>query len=165
MKVVDTVLKVKRKPATSPAEPTLTNIGTTTTYPLLLYCGRTLALNDNGIMSQMNQLGGINSKRRHILRFIDLINKIDEISDDQVIYIMNNDPITEISEVITYSIKDVVDNKIDMHEMKYLLEVSLEKEVIEVWINWRNGKRPSNQEKIQAILYYVDHDAYIPDRN
>jgi len=45
--------------------------------------------------------------------------------------------------------------------MKYLLEVELAKEVIQVWRDWRNGKEPSPLEKYQAVLYYEENDAYL----
>lgn len=46
--------------------------------------------------------------------------------------------------------------------MKYLLEVHLARDVLEVWQEWRDGRRPTTQEKCEAIIYYAENDAYLP---
>jgi hypothetical protein len=45
---------------------------------------------------------------------------------------------------------------------KYLLEVFLVKDVIEVWSKWRGGKRPSRAERSAAVAHFASHDAYLP---
>ena len=46
--------------------------------------------------------------------------------------------------------------------MSYLLEVSLAKEVVQVWSEWRDGRRPTAIDKCEAVIYYAEHDAYLP---
>jgi hypothetical protein len=46
--------------------------------------------------------------------------------------------------------------------MLYLLEVSLAREVLEVWTAWRDGRRPTISEACEAIIYYASNDAYLP---
>lgn len=46
--------------------------------------------------------------------------------------------------------------------MRYLLEVWLAREVIAVWSNWRDGREPTSEEKLAAIVYYAENDAYLP---
>jgi len=47
-------------------------------------------------------------------------------------------------------------------DYRYLLEVDLAKEVIEVWSAWRGGTLPSPAEAAQAVIHYAEHDAYQP---
>ena len=44
----------------------------------------------------------------------------------------------------------------------YLLEVYLAKEAVEVWSKWRDGRQPLLAEKCEAIIWYAEHDAYLP---
>jgi hypothetical protein len=46
---------------------------------------------------------------------------------------------------------------------RYLLEVLIAREVLEVWSAWRNGRIPSVEEAREAVIYYADNDAYQPD--
>jgi hypothetical protein len=41
--------------------------------------------------------------------------------------------------------------------LRYLLEVALAREAIEVWRAWRPG-RPSLEDKLAAVTYYAEHD-------
>jgi hypothetical protein len=43
-----------------------------------------------------------------------------------------------------------------------VLEVFIAKEVVEVWSQWRGGRRPTPAEALGAILYYAKHDAFQP---
>jgi hypothetical protein len=45
---------------------------------------------------------------------------------------------------------------------RYLIEVHVAKDVIEVWTAWHNGQAPSPEEAARAILYYAEHDTYKP---
>jgi hypothetical protein len=45
---------------------------------------------------------------------------------------------------------------------RYLLEISLAKEVLEVWSSWRNGRSPEPSEACAAVIHYAIHDAYLP---
>lgn len=45
---------------------------------------------------------------------------------------------------------------------RYLLEVPIAQEVLEVWSAWRGGRQPTLPEKIEAIEYYARMDAYLP---
>ena len=46
--------------------------------------------------------------------------------------------------------------------LSYVLMVYLAKEASEVWSEWRGGKSPTKQEKLDAVLYYSRHDAFLP---
>ena len=43
-----------------------------------------------------------------------------------------------------------------------VLMVQLAKEAIEVWSAWRGGKKPSHQDKFAAVMFYSQHDAFMP---
>lgn len=45
---------------------------------------------------------------------------------------------------------------------KYLLEVFLAKDAIDVWSQWRSGRRPSRAERSAAVAHYASHDTYLP---
>lgn len=44
----------------------------------------------------------------------------------------------------------------------YFLEVDIAREVIEVWSAWRDGRVPTVEERVAAVTFYADHDAYLP---
>ena len=44
----------------------------------------------------------------------------------------------------------------------YLLEVALALEVVETWRSWRGGRPPTPEEAAEAVIYYAEHDAYLP---
>ena|SRR5688572_29986912 len=43
-----------------------------------------------------------------------------------------------------------------------VLMVQLAKEAIEVWAAWRGGKKPSRRDKFDAVMFYSQHDAFVP---
>jgi hypothetical protein len=45
---------------------------------------------------------------------------------------------------------------------RYLLEVDLAIEAVEVWSEWRAGAIPTPEEATNAVIYYGEHDAYQP---
>jgi hypothetical protein len=45
---------------------------------------------------------------------------------------------------------------------RYLLEVPVAQEVLEVWSSWRGGRNPNLLEKLEAIDYYARMDSYLP---
>ena len=47
-------------------------------------------------------------------------------------------------------------------EYTYLLEVSIAREVLDVWSNWRGGQVPTADEAVEAIIHYAVNDAYQP---
>ena len=46
---------------------------------------------------------------------------------------------------------------------RYLLEVLIAREVLEVWTSWRDNREPSLEEACEAIIYYAENDAYQPE--
>jgi hypothetical protein len=46
--------------------------------------------------------------------------------------------------------------------LDYLLEVDLAQQTAVVWSDWRNGARPTELERCEAVIHYAAHDAYLP---
>ncbi len=45
---------------------------------------------------------------------------------------------------------------------RYLLEVDLAVEVLEVWTAWRHGATPTAEDRCRAVLHYAENDTYLP---
>jgi len=99
------------------------------------------------------------------MKLLDLIDSIDKFDIDSIIFVpINSRPEVDTEAMVSKIIILDEPPSIQTPEgMKYLLEVELVKEVIQVWKDWRNGKEPSPMEKFQAVLYYVENDAYLAD--
>ena len=46
--------------------------------------------------------------------------------------------------------------------MRNLLTVENAVEVIDAWSKWRGGREPTRAERCAAVVYYAEHDAYMP---
>jgi len=46
--------------------------------------------------------------------------------------------------------------------LHYLLEVDIAREAIEVWQAWRPGQTPTLEDKLAAVIYYAENDAWLP---
>ncbi len=46
--------------------------------------------------------------------------------------------------------------------LSYVLMVQQAKECVEVWSEWRDGQRPTPQDKFAAVMYYSRNDAWLP---
>ncbi|HEV3382147.1 MAG TPA: hypothetical protein VG142_14380 [Trebonia sp.] len=44
----------------------------------------------------------------------------------------------------------------------YLLEVDIALEVLDIWARWREGRQPTPQEAVRAVIHYAIYDAYEP---
>jgi hypothetical protein len=96
------------------------------------------------------------------MQLIELIGKLDELEDNLIIYIPRGRSVRQDIEAITGPLEEYGQFGIPPEGYEYFLEVFTAKEVLQVWGDWRNGKNPDKYEKYQAILYYVEHDAYLP---
>jgi hypothetical protein len=46
--------------------------------------------------------------------------------------------------------------------LTYLLEVDAAREAIAVWSAWRPGRPPTLDDKVAAVTYYAENDAWLP---
>ncbi|MEJ2600980.1 MAG: hypothetical protein P8Z00_21795 [Anaerolineales bacterium] len=99
------------------------------------------------------------------MKLIELLDNINQFDDDSVIFVpINSRPHEDTEAMVSRIILIDEPPGIQTPEgMKYLLEVELAKEVIQVWKDWRNGNEPSPFEKYQAVLYYAEKDAYFDE--
>ena len=99
------------------------------------------------------------------MKLIDLIDNIDEVGNNLVIYTQAGERLHPDIYAITGLTNEYVQNEKPPEGLDYFLEVELAKEAIQVWQTWRNGKSPNKFEKYQAVVYYAEHDAYLPADN
>jgi hypothetical protein len=81
----------------------------------------------------------------------DVIARLDEFEADETIFAESATP-TARAEVAHE----------DASGLPYLLEVDIAREAIEVWQAWRPGQTPSLEDKVAAIVYYAENDAWLP---
>ena len=86
-----------------------------------------------------------------------LVGHLDELDDDDVIYTDGASPAARATVVST----DAADSAKE-DGLRYFLEVSLAKDAVEVWSEWRDRAEPTLDDKLMAISYYATHDAYLP---
>lgn len=88
----------------------------------------------------------------------DLLTNLNDYDDSQVIFSPDGSfPKDGNVFLLTSEESEEADDK-----LKYVLELYLVSEILDVWSKWRNSKLPTAEEKIKAINYYVQNDAYIP---
>jgi hypothetical protein len=87
----------------------------------------------------------------------DVLGDLDKVDDDEATIFVNDGPVEELTESLV-----LVEGEEPPPGFKYLLEVYLAKDVIEVWSEWRGGKRPTRAERSTAVAHYASHDAYLP---
>jgi hypothetical protein len=83
----------------------------------------------------------------------DVIGRLDEFAEDETIYAESAAPEAEAL---------VADEREGPDPLPYLLEVALAREAIDVWKAWRPGQTPSLDEKVAAVIYYAQNDAWLP---
>jgi hypothetical protein len=106
------------------------------------------------------------------------VSQIEHLHDEQVIYAAKRGgKWTEISPCILYPkprYRTEV-NLLPLHlphsgdgsstdgDYEYMLEVSLAQEVVEAYRYFKDKEHLSDDEKLQAIIYYAENDAYLED--
>jgi hypothetical protein len=88
----------------------------------------------------------------------ELLDKLDGQDDDATIFVDRSAPLSAASTAVALN----SDTGSPPDGMSYLLEVYLAKEVLEVWAKWRDGRQPSLMEKSRSVIWYAEHDAYLP---
>ena len=86
-----------------------------------------------------------------------LLVSIEDLDPDATIYASKSRPLSFRSRAVA-----AVEGSTIPEGLTYLLEVSLARDVIAAWSLHRNGRRPSPDDLVAAVVYYADHDAYLP---
>jgi len=94
----------------------------------------------------------------------EIIKDVENFDDDSLIYAEKNttwemNSPASLIEVDRYA----EDDPEPPDNMTYFISVGTAKEVLEVWRRWREGKRPTEKERFEAIVFYAENDAYIRD--
>lgn len=91
----------------------------------------------------------------------EIINQVEVLSEDLVIFARRNGDWKLDAPAALILSADMKSIGVDLEDLVYFLEVSIAKEVLDVWQNWRDGRTPNENERIEALFYYVDNDAYL----
>jgi hypothetical protein len=89
----------------------------------------------------------------------EVVDRLDEFAQDETIYAESMRPAARA--VVAAEPDDGSVPPIAVG-LAYLLEVSAAREAIEVWRNWRAGREPTLNDKLAAVAYYMENDAWLP---
>jgi hypothetical protein len=96
---------------------------------------------------------------RKLATLRDVIARLDEFEDAETIFAESATPTARAVVVAEAADGSPPSGAVGL---RYLLEVALAREAIEVWRAWRPGRTPSLGDKLAAVTYYADHDAWLP---
>ncbi len=99
------------------------------------------------------------------MTLLEVINRLDELPEEAVIYAgrINGRWVAESPAWVEEEPEDDTSRQVyDGVEAEYLLEVFLAKEAVEAYQEHHGTLRPSPEEKLKAIIYYAEHDTYLP---
>jgi hypothetical protein len=105
------------------------------------------------------------------MTLLDVVRQLDELPDTDedeetpfVIYAARKDGhwTADSPAIVLAPTDDDVVQVVEGVEYRYLLEVFLAKEVVEAYQEHHGTLRPTADEKLKAIIYYAEHDAYLP---
>ena len=89
----------------------------------------------------------------------DVIARLDDFGPDETIYAESSAPTARA--VVGVEAEDGSPPS-NAAGLPYLLEVAAALEAIEVWRAWRPGEAPSLEDKLAAVTYYAENDAWLP---
>ena len=84
----------------------------------------------------------------------DIVGVLDELDDEALIYTDGSSPAARAAVVTA--------GEASKAGLRYFLEVALARDAVDVWRAWREGAEPTLDDKLMAISYYADNDAYLP---
>jgi len=87
----------------------------------------------------------------------ELIGALDDLDDDATIYTDGSSPAARAAVVDSSEAQEAKDAG-----LRFFLEVSLAKDAVVVWSDWRGGAAPTIDDKLMAISHYATHDSYLP---
>jgi len=89
----------------------------------------------------------------------DVIARLDEFKDDETIFAESATPTAQAVVAVEAADGSSPSGAVGLRD---LLEVPLAREAIEVWRAWRPGQTPSLEDKLEAVMFYAEHDAWLP---
>jgi hypothetical protein len=94
----------------------------------------------------------------------EILDSLDALDEDLTIYAPAGRPLTVASPAVTAMEPDDGSMPPAAVGLTYLIEVYLAKEALTSWSEWRGGRVPTTAERVEAISYYADNDAYLVDQ-
>ena len=95
----------------------------------------------------------------------EVVARLDGFSDEETIYAVRAEGRWQ-PDSLAFVTEEPDDGKLtqtfDGVQMQYLLEVALAREAVEAYQELHYVLEPTDEEKMKAILYYAEHDAYLP---
>lgn len=95
----------------------------------------------------------------------DIIQNITEFEDEMVLYADQNVKWGPRSKSCVYDFEKDEQVPAIIDEIPYFLEVSLVKEVIDVWRRWTPKEQYVLKEFTEAVIFYAENDSYKPVSN
>lgn len=89
-----------------------------------------------------------------------LLDGLASLSDEETLYAAQ--PWSPSSDAVSLEEDSPEADDAQARGLKYLLEVDLAKDVVDVWSQWRDGRQPTSSEVVEAVIHYAEHDAYLP---
>ena len=89
----------------------------------------------------------------------DVIARLDQFEDDETIFAESATPTARA--IVATEATDGSPPSTAVG-LRYLLEVAVAREAVDVWRAWRPGETPSLDDKLAAIIYYAENDAWLP---
>jgi hypothetical protein len=89
----------------------------------------------------------------------DVIARLDQFEDDETIFAESATPTARA--VVGTEARDGSPPSTAVG-LRYLLEVAVAREAVDVWRAWRPGQRPTLDDKLAAVIYYAENDAWLP---
>lgn len=96
------------------------------------------------------------------LTLAEVVTRLEDLDNDLVIYITAGSDWNESSDVVVTVEPDDGSIPANAEGMEYFLEVSVAKNVLDVWQQWRGDREPTLADKCKAIVHYAMNDAYLP---
>ena len=93
----------------------------------------------------------------------EILDSLEALDEDLTIYAPEARPLTQESPAVTAMEPDDGSDPPEAVGLTYLIEVYLAKEALDSWSEWRGGRVPTTAERVEAIAYYADNDAYLVD--
>jgi hypothetical protein len=84
----------------------------------------------------------------------EIVGVLDELDDEAVIYTDGSSPAARAAVTTVEEASEA--------GLRYFLEVALARDAVDVWSAWRDGAEPTLDDKLMAISYYANNDAYLP---
>jgi hypothetical protein len=89
----------------------------------------------------------------------DVLADVDSLDDEIIMFVPEGEDVSLSTSALLLSFEEY-ERGADGY--RYFLEGENIKESIEVWSLWRDGRLPTLDDKLAAVVYYATNDAFMP---